>query len=209
MQKASLCGAFPKGGPMPGIDSTVLWALLLLLIGLGCIVLEMFIPSAGMLGVLAALALITSLVMGFASGPWAGVALTLAVTVLVPVVLALAVKYWPRTPLGKMIMLRRPRSPDDVLPDTEAYRGMRSLVGATGVAVSDMYPGGIVAIGNRQYEAIASGQSIEAGQAVKVVGLEMQRLMVRLDTSARSTGGPLPPASPGADVIAGLEDPFA
>jgi membrane-bound ClpP family serine protease len=189
-----------------GVDPSLVWALLLLFIGLSCIVLEMFIPSAGMLGVLAALALITSLVMAFLSGVWAGVAMTLAVTILVPALLAAAVHYWPHTPLGKTILLRRPESPDEVLPETEAYRSIKLLIGARGTAMNDMYPSGMVAINERSYEAIASGMPIDAGQTVKVVGLDTQRLVVRLDDSPPPVSRPVATESA---IPPGIDDPFA
>ncbi len=189
-----------------GVDPSLVWALLLLFIGLSCIVLEMFIPSAGMLGVLAALALITSLVMAFLSGVWAGVAMTLAVTILVPALLAAAVHYWPHTPLGKKILLRRPESPDEVLPETEAYRSIKLLIGARGTAMNDMYPSGMVMINGRNYEAIASGMPIDSGQTVKVVGLDTQRLVVRLDDSPTTV--PRPVATESA-IPPGIDDPFA
>jgi membrane-bound ClpP family serine protease len=193
---------------MNGIDPSLFWALLLLLLGLGCIVLEMFIPSAGMLGVLATLSLITALVMAFSSGLWAGAAMTLAVTILVPMLLALAVKYWPHTPFGKMILLRRPENPEDVLPDTEAYRSLHDLIGSIAIAKSDMYPSGMIFLNGRTYEAIASGMPIDAGQTVKVVALDTQRLVVRLDTSASATIKP-PASAPSSAVPPGIEDPFA
>ena len=48
----------------------LLWSILLLLLGLALIALEVFVPSGGVLGVLAALALIASIVVAF-SGGWA------------------------------------------------------------------------------------------------------------------------------------------
>ena len=32
-----------------------------------------------------------------------------------------AVKWWPHTPMGKLILIKRPESEDEVLPDTEEY----------------------------------------------------------------------------------------
>src|SRR5262245_52623067 len=107
---------------MPGIDQTLLWAILLLLLGIGCLVLEMFVPSGGLLGVLAGLCIVGSIVLAFMSGPVAGLVMTLAVTLMLPIMGAVAVKYWPETPLGRMILLRRPQGADEVLPQTEAYR---------------------------------------------------------------------------------------
>jgi uncharacterized BrkB/YihY/UPF0761 family membrane protein len=48
---------------MPGFDQTLFWAVLLLILGISCLVLEMFIPSGGLLGVLAGLSIIGAIVL--------------------------------------------------------------------------------------------------------------------------------------------------
>src|SRR4051812_18876447 len=119
---------------MPGFDQTLIWAVLLLLLGITCLVLEMFLPSGGLLGVLAGLSIVGAIVLAFMSGPVPGLLMTLTVTLMLPIMLALAVRYWPETPLGRLILLRRPQGADEVLPQTEAYRTIQSLVGKRGVA---------------------------------------------------------------------------
>ena len=184
---------------MFGIDPLCAWAILLLLMGISCVVLEMFVPSGGMLGVLAAMCLIASLVLAFMSGRWFGTGMTLAITLLIPLVLAVAVKFWPHTPLGKLILLAPPENPDDVLPATDAYRSRQLVVGKLGVAQSAMLPSGMVLVEGQSYDAISSGLPIEIGQTIRVVGLDMQRVVVRLEAQPQV----VPLAAPE------IEDPFA
>ena len=127
--------------------SLLIWALVLLLAGCIFLVLEFFIPSSGTLGVLAALSFVAAIVLAFMAGPVYGTATFVAVLIIVPTACILAVKYWPETPIGRMMLIQRPESPDEVLPETEAYRGMQHLVGRQGVAKSLMMPGGVVEVG--------------------------------------------------------------
>ena len=58
------------------------WALILLGIGLLCLVLEFFIPSSGMLGLMCVLSLVGAIVLGFMSGTTTGAAMLLGDEVL-------------------------------------------------------------------------------------------------------------------------------
>jgi membrane-bound ClpP family serine protease len=198
---------------MPGFDQTLLWAVLLLVLGIGCLVLEMFIPSGGLLGVMAALSIVAAIVLAFMSGPLAGLAMTITVTLLIPIMLAAAVKYWPETPLGRLILLRRPQGADEVLPQTEAYRTINALVGKRGVAKSLMLPSGVVLVEGKTYDAVSNGLPIDSGQKIRVIGIDTQRLMVRVDDEPFKE--PVSTAEQGEQVpfsqspLPGIEDPFA
>lgn len=163
------------------------WALILLAFGLVCLVLEFFIPSSGVLGVLCALSLIGAVVLGFMSGSNTGAALLLGIMIVVPAALFAGVHYWPDTAIGRMILIPRPGHADEVLPETHQYRGLRELVGKRGLAKSLMLPGGIVQIEGKNYDAISEGTVIEAGQRVLVVQISTQRLVVRADDGPHET----------------------
>ncbi len=195
---------------MLGIDQTLLAAVALLIIGFGCLVLELFIPSAGILGLLSALLILGAIVLAFLSGPAAGLVMTLTVTLLIPLFLAGAVKYWPQTPLGRMILLRRPNR-DEVLPQTSTYRSLPTLVGKRGIAKSQMLPSGVVFVEGKSYDAISNGMPIETGQAIRVIALDTGRLVVRVDDSPileplleEVNENPL-----SESPLPGIEDPFA
>lgn len=161
--------------------SLLLWALVLLLAGCVFLVLEFFIPSSGMLGVMAALSFVAAVVVAFMAGPAYGTFTFIAVLVIVPVACVLAVKYWPETPIGRMMLIQRPESPEAVLPQTEAYRGMQHLVGRHGLAKCLMMPGGVVEIDHKSYDAVSDGMAIESGTRIVVVGISTQRVVVRPD----------------------------
>ena len=159
------------------------WALLLLVLGCVFLVLEFFIPSSGTLGVLAGLCLVAAIVLAFLKGPAEGTGMLIAVSIIVPTACFLAVKYWPHTPIGRLILIQRPEHPEEVLPETEAYRGLSALVGRKGQAKSMMLPAGAVQIEGRSYDAVSEGMAIDPGTAIVVVGVSMQRIVVRPDDS--------------------------
>jgi membrane-bound ClpP family serine protease len=163
------------------VADALLWSILLLLLGLGLIALELFIPSGGVLGILAALAIIASLAVAFSGGWVTGVCMLLATMVILPVVLAAAVHYWPRTPIGRLIMLETPQSEDEVLSDTPQHRHLKDLIGKRGVAKTKMLPSGAIVIEGRVYDAFSEGMAIEPGQPVRVTAIRTNRVAVVLD----------------------------
>lgn len=145
----------------------------------GCVlvVLEVFIPSGGIISVLAAVAFIASILIAFQQNPEhpaIGLAFTAAAVVLVPTVLALAFKYWPKTRMGKAFLGELP-SEEEVAPEDPR----RALVGRVGVARSKMLPSGAVEIDGQMVDAVTQGQAIEPGMYVKVVEVRANRVIVR------------------------------
>jgi len=150
------------------------WAILLMLIGCGIVVLEVFIPSGGILSFFSAIAIIASIVMAFRRDVTTGLSFVVLTLVAVPSVLSLALKYWPYTPMGKAF-LGELKSTEELKPvDTR-----RELVGKVGVAKSKMLPSGSVQIDGKYVDAISQGSAIDMGQAVVVVEVRANRVVVR------------------------------
>jgi membrane-bound ClpP family serine protease len=184
----------------------VWWSLLLLGIGLVFMVLELFLPSGGVLGVLSGLALVGAVIVGFLAGPTVGAGVLVTALIIVPVMLSLGVRLWPHTPIGKQMLIPLPESSDEVLPATEEFRGLQRLIGQRGLARSLMMPGGVVEIGGRQYDAVSEGMPIDPGQPILVMGVETHRLIVRPDTTIVAQYAAEKPADP---LAAEIPDPFA
>lgn len=189
------------------------WSIILLLAGIGFIGLEVFVPSGGVLGVLAALAVIGSLVIAFAmGGVTIGLIMLVTTVVVIPLVIAAVIRWWPYTPIGRMVVLHAPESEDEVLPDTAEYRTLKSLVGHRGVAKSKMLPSGAVEIDGDAYDAVSEGMAIEPGQPIRVTTVRANRIVVTLDAGGPmdSTESPDVLAQPAESLgIDSLEDPPA
>jgi membrane-bound serine protease (ClpP class) len=154
------------------------WPLVLIALGIVLLVLEMFVPSGGALGVFAGLAFLAAVIMGFWHNAYAGASSILIVAVIVPLFLAIFVHYWPKTPIGKQILLQRP--PDDPLADADdELEHLRTLIGKRGRAKTKMLPSGAVVIDNQVYDAATEGLPLEPGQPVEVIATHFKRLVVR------------------------------
>jgi len=154
------------------------WAAILLVVGLILAMLEIFVPSGGVLGFLSVTSLIAALVMAFRHSPWSGLGFLGLAVFAVPAGLVFALQLWPKTPMGRRILLPLPKS-EDVLPNDERRRELKSLVGRIGKAKSLMLPSGAVQIDGKTVDALSEGMAIEAGQWVKVVEVRGTRVVVR------------------------------
>lgn len=158
---------------MTGLDP-ISWAIILMLLGCGLIVLEVFIPSGGLLSFFAGVAVLASLVMAFRSSTTTGLGFILAALVAIPTLVGLAFKYLPQTSLGKAFLGELPSSAD-VLPADSRH----DLVGRVGRAKSKMLPSGSVLVDGKYIDAVSQGGAIEIDQAVVVTEFRSNRVVVR------------------------------
>ncbi len=154
------------------------WSIILLALGVGVIFLELFVPSGGFLGVLAAILIISGIIVAFLSSFQAGVIMLAATGVSLPLLLILLLKLWPSTPIGRRILIGTIR-PEDVLPTGDIYEELPKLKGKTGRAKTKMLPSGIVVIDGKSFDAVSDGFAIEPGDSVQVTAIRMNKLFVR------------------------------
>jgi membrane-bound serine protease (ClpP class) len=181
----------------------IYWAIGLLLLGLGIMILELFVPSGGVLSFLAVALIGAAVVVAFMDNVKSGTIMLVTVTICVPVFIWGAVRLWPHTPIGRLILTKRPAHPNDVLPETEAYRGLNRLIGKRGRAISKMLPGGLVMIAGHKYDALSNGLAIEPDQVVQVIDVRTNRIIVRpsdgeIDSVEAMSGGTSPVEAPPA-----------
>jgi membrane-bound serine protease (ClpP class) len=183
----------------------LLWAILLLLVGVTLVVVEVFVPSGGVIGVLSIAAVIGSIVTAFWDSATTGATFLGIAVIALPSAFALAVKVWPDTPIGRRILPPLPTS-EEVLPDSDHRRGLQELIGKVGRAKSLMLPSGAAEIAGRTVDALSEGVAIEAGQLVRVVDVRGNRVVVRPATDETPTRDPEDPLSQSIEAL-GL-DPF-
>jgi membrane-bound ClpP family serine protease len=185
------------------------WAIVLLVVGCGFLVLEIFIPSGGLLSFFAFVALVASMIVAFNRNLTTGLSFMAIAVLAVPLAIGVAFKLWPRTPMGKAIL--------GEIPDEEETRPSdprRTLVGRVGVAQSLMLPSGAVLIDGKLVDAVSQGIAIDPGQAVVVVEVQGNRVMVRPAAATEAQAAAIQPN----DVLSrpieefgfdSLEDPLA
>lgn len=154
------------------------WAVVLMLVGVSLAVLEIFIPSGGVIGFLSIVSVVAAIGLAFYRGPWYGLSFLGTAVFAIPAAIVAALHYWPETPMGRRLLLEVPTS-DDVLPADASRRHLKSLVGRIGQAKSLMLPSGAVSIDGESIDAVSEGMAIEKGQWVVVVEVRGTRVVVR------------------------------
>ena len=175
-------------------DAGVL-ATILLLLGLFLLGLEFFIPSFGMILVVAAVALIVS--FWSACKAWWGVNPAFFWTYLVLLIAGIpgsllgAVAIMQKTSLGNKLILRPPPP-----AETKTSSPLEELIGQRGTAQTLLTPGGMVMINSERFHAESLGMLIEPKTPVIVVATRSNRIVVRpwtTDDENASQGAPLDP----------------
>ena len=157
--------------------STLGWPLLLLAFGLILLVAEVFIPSGGMIGVIAGFCLVYSLWLAFRQSYTLGLRFLTADVFLLPMALALAMYLWPKTPFARRVFLRPP-GPEEIEVSHSPHR-LDHLVGQIGRALTPLRPSGLVEFDGRRLDGISEDGLIAPGILVQAVHVRSGRLVVR------------------------------
>jgi membrane-bound ClpP family serine protease len=155
------------------------WPLLLLAFGLILLITEAFLPSGGLIGLLAAGCLILSLYQAFTvpEAPSLGWKFLVAELVLIPAAMVVAIQLWPRTPLARRIFLTPP-APEEFDTAVPKHR-LDHLIGEFGRALSPLRPSGMVDFDGRRLDGLAEEGLIPAGALVRAIRIQSGVLVVR------------------------------
>ncbi len=168
-------------GPPAAASSSSAWlaaGFILLAVGVAIAVLEMFVPSGGILAVAAATALIGSVACFFAYDTMAGATALALYAAGAPIAVVLGLKVWTHTPLAKSMVLGGVEGDNEGrAPELDTSR--MHLVGKSGVAMTLMRPVGFVRMGEDRIEAQAETGMIEPGTRVTVIECDGPRVTVR------------------------------
>jgi membrane-bound ClpP family serine protease len=155
------------------------WPILCMAIGLILLLAEVFIPSGGLIGLLAIGLVLVSLGLAFAQSTMLGLKFLAALGVLLPLTLVLAINLWPRTPMAKWIFLKPPE-PTDVGPEDDDGPRLDHLVGQYGRTLTPLRPSGLVDFEGRRVDGLAEEGMIPAGAIVRAVQVKAGQMVVRL-----------------------------
>lgn len=196
-----------------GSDTYLVVSIALLLLALFLLVLEVFIPTGGLLGVLCGTAFVGSVVSMFLYSVAGGLLLLMGSAVASPFLVLGLARLWVRSPIARKLAVddggpsRRFDGEGEDLPehdasDPEAVEAARAaarrsrqtaldaLVGREGAADTDLRPAGFIRIEGRRLDAVAESGLIEAGTPVRIVSAAEAILRVR---AARPATLPAPP----------------
>ncbi|REJ64545.1 MAG: hypothetical protein DWQ31_21715 [Planctomycetota bacterium] len=166
--------------------------ILLFLVGVGCLVLEVFVlPGFGIFGLGGGLLIITSLVLASQTFVLPGTdaeirqlrdsLLVVGSSGVGFVALAVLMRrYLPHTPMFRHILLEPPGAEHPEEQDVrETMIDLRHLRGAQGVAATQLTPSGKVRFGSDLVDVVTDGELIEKGATVTVAEVHGTRVVVR------------------------------
>lgn len=145
--------------------------------GLVLVLAELCTPSFGMLAVASLACFAYAVYKCFLIHPVLGFLAILVLLVGLPIYLMYLIRFFPKTPLGKRLALRKLK-PDTGAGVPEAPRHQEWL-GAEGVASSVLRPSGTVTIKGRRVVATAETGFLPAGARVRVVKSTGLNVIVR------------------------------
>lgn len=186
----------------------IVWVVALLLTGLVTMVLEVFVPSGGILGFVSVAALVAGVATAFyEGGAILGTLVLCGMSLVVPAVIVLAFRLFPLTPLGRRVLPPPPR-PEDVVPAAGKRQLLRGLVGKTGRTVDELLPWGGVEVDGLRVDAVSVGGPIPRGVTVEVVGVQGPALVVRVGKVVEAAAAPETAAVPEAPALSTTLESF-
>jgi membrane-bound ClpP family serine protease len=157
------------------------WIVLVILLYFAAAMLtiaEIFLPSGGLLAVCVAGCITGGVIILFQHSivaGWIGVVIAL---VMIPSVVVGAFKILPKTSFGKSTTLEPPkREMGDAIPDTAK---LKELMGVTGTVITPMRPVGTCDFSGHRVECVAESGYVEKGKKVQVIKIESTQLTVRV-----------------------------
>jgi membrane-bound ClpP family serine protease len=170
-------------------DGYLLWALVLLGATILLLFMELFVPSGGLIGILAGIAAIGSIVAFFQYDLTWGLVASGTYLILGPIIGVFGFRWWINSPLGRRMILGGDEpgaiDPDDDSPMSNAHAHkerqaqLRQLIGAQGVTVTPLRPVGVVKINGQRVDAMAESGMIDSGKAIAVVDVYDNQIKVR------------------------------
>lgn len=160
------------------MDWWLVFAVFLYIVSACLLVVEVFVPSGGLIGVASAVCLASGVWLFFREGTtlgWVGIVIAV---VMIPAVLVIAYKIFPHTRFGKTMNLEpQKREPGEGISDNE---DLKSLVGKQGKTLTDLRPVGMCDFSGQKVESVAESGYAEKGKTVKVISVQSTQVTVRV-----------------------------
>lgn len=163
------------------MEPKLLWGLGLIGASLLLFVLEIFIPSMGVLFVTALVVALAGVVTLFTYDPMWGLAGLLAVLVLGPMIGYFGLSIWKNTPIGRRMIGSKTEAEVEEVKQAELRERdqMLSLVGMEGEALTDLRPVGVARFEGKRMDVTSELGLITRGTRVRISAIEGATIKVR------------------------------
>ena len=155
-------------------------AYVLIVAGLLLLVAELLLPSHGAFLALSLSVIVLGVTMTFiySEDPTVGLITLVAVFIALPSVAGIMLHYWPRTRVGKRLLLNTPDE-DATVASMPVNLELEQLRGRFGRAVSSLRPAGVAEFDGRRVDSITEGMMVEPGQWVRCIDVRAGKVIVR------------------------------
>ena len=166
-------------------DSSMLmiWGTVLILAAFALFVVEIFVPSGGMIGFTALVCLIGGIILLAKVNTTLGIITAIASLIALPFLAAFAIKIFPDTPIGRMLTLKSPgedrAAEGDEANNESGNNHLPFKVGDTGKAITDLRPVGTCLINGKREECLATAGMIEAGTEIAITDIDGNQIKVK------------------------------
>lgn len=152
-------------------------------IGFVILSIELFVPTAGILALCSGCCFIGSGYCAWRAWYETGQYIwwwsyVIGMLVMIPSVVSFGLYWMPRTRWGKSLLFT-PQSLEEMTPFQDEEARLSKLIHQRGKAVTMFSPGGMAQVGRERFHAESEGVLIDAGEEIVVVGVMINRLVVR------------------------------
>mgnify|MGYP003920984395 CR=1 FL=1 len=177
----------PGSAVATGSASPIIWAFVFIGIAIVLFIVELFVPSSGLIALIGSLSVIASLIAFFMHDANTGLIATGIYIVFGPVLIWIAFRIWVASPLASRMVLGGIVIEDEddakqrsAARQQEQRADLESFVGKQGMTITVLRPVGVVRIDGERIDAMAETGSIEADCAIEVVSVYDNQVKVRV-----------------------------
>lgn len=151
-----------------------IWIIFLLLgAGLVAILVEIFVPAGGIIGIAGVLSILAGIILGFIYHDMLIGFICLGIAIIaIPALIGIAFKIFPKTLLGKKLILK------ETISGT-ATNNYESIKGKEGIALTVLRPSGFIEIEDKKYTVVTQGAFVSKGNKVKIVSVYGNKIIVK------------------------------
>jgi membrane-bound ClpP family serine protease len=146
--------------------------------GLILMAAELLLPTGGILFVLGIAGLIVGVTLTFTYDVRHGLITVIALFVVLPIAVPLLLYWWPRSPVGRRMVLSGPED-DAAVAAMPVSMELERLRGRFGKTLSPLRPAGATEFNGERVDTLSEGPLVEAGRWVRCVDVRAGRVIVR------------------------------
>lgn len=151
----------------------------LALVGTAALIVELFVPAGGLIGLVGIGSIITAVVRAFQTqGNLTGSVFLMATFIAVPTIFVLYFKFFPGSFMGKKLILFRSQSQADGY-SSHTDHPYEELPGRSGITETKLRPAGMILVDEQRYSAVTDGEFIDENTSVTIIRTEGNRIVVR------------------------------